>query len=125
MPIRRRISDPLGFARRVAELREKKGLTQAQLGRSAGVSGTCVWNWENGNTFPRVDTLKALARALGTTGTHLVEGDEHPSAYGSGVGAKSGPAADLPDLIRSARESIAAAAGISLDKVRVVLDYDA
>lgn len=124
MPIRRSITDPKGFSRRVSGLREKSGLTLAELGRAAGVSGTCVWNWENGNTFPKVDSLRSLASALGTTGTYLVEGDDPRLADGAGAGMKPEPADDLPDIIRSARESIATAAGIGVGKVRVVLDYD-
>ena len=76
MPIRRRISDPKGFPHRVSTLREGKGLTLAELGRAAGVSGTCVWNWENGNTFPRANTLRTLAADLGTTASYLVEGSD-------------------------------------------------
>ncbi|MGQ0589824.1 MAG: helix-turn-helix domain-containing protein [Sphingosinicella sp.] len=96
MPIRRRITDPKGFARRVAKRREEKGLTLAELGRAAGVSGTCVWNWENGNTFPKAPALRALAAALGATATYLVEGPDEPVL----VAAESSPDAPSTSLPR-------------------------
>jgi len=119
MPIRRRITDPMGFARRVSELRETKHLTLAELGRAAGVSGTCVWNWESGNTCPRAESMKALVSALGTTATYLLDGRDVASDD-----RLLPEQPTLPHVIRSAREAIAEAAGVPLSKVRVVLDYD-
>jgi transcriptional regulator with XRE-family HTH domain len=119
MPIRKRITDRDGFSRRVSELRERHQLTLAELGRAVGVSGTCVWNWEAGNTFPKAGALKELARALGTTPTHLVEGEGASSVVEGEPHQQS-----LSDVIRAARESIAIAAGVGVAKVRVILDYD-
>ena len=124
MPIRKRISDPTGFQRRLKELREVKNLTFAALGRAAGVSGTCVWNWENGNTFPRAVALAPLAKALETTGVYLVEGRENGSSADFKSKRKPDTTVDLSETIRSAREAIAAVAGIGVVKVRVILDYD-
>jgi transcriptional regulator with XRE-family HTH domain len=119
MPIRRRITDPNGFSQRVSELRERRQLTLAQLGRQVGVSGTCVWNWESGNTFPKAGALKALADALGTTATYLVEGGANRVRERT-----ESERPNLSQVIRSARESIAETAGVSIDKVRVTLDYN-
>lgn len=119
MPIRRRITDPMGFAGRVSELRESKHLTLAELGRAAGVSGTCVWNWESGNTIPRAESMKGLVSALGTTATYLVEGRDVSSDDRLPPEQPS-----LSHVIRSAREAISESAGVPISKVRVILDYD-
>lgn len=107
------------FSRQIAILREQHELTQAELGRKVGVSGTCVWNWEGGNTFPRPATLRRLAEALGTSVTNLV-GDSVGSISGSENG-RSEPK-PLAEIIMEARRSVAGAAGVPISKVRVVLD---
>ena len=52
------------FGRRVRELREAKGLSQAELAARAGVSRQLVGAVENGRHLPRVDAGLALAAAL-------------------------------------------------------------
>lgn len=108
------------FSQRVASLREQQDLTQAELGRAVGVSGTCVWNWEGANTFPRPATLKRLAQALGTTVSFL-----SGRADGSGSadkGAELDARRPLAETIMEARQTVAAAAGMPVSKVRVILD---
>lgn len=105
------------FCKRVVELRERRELTQAELGRQAGVSGTCVWNWERGNTYPRPGTMKRLAQALGTSPAFLSGNESNViSTEGQPVGRP------LAEIIAHAREMVASAAGVPLSKVRVVLD---
>ena len=123
MPIRRRLSDPRGFERRVAEQRIAKQLTQVELGKEIGVSGTAVWNWENGNTFPRPAALEALAKALGTTSTYLVDGGEKPALKQVADNETTAPPS-LQALIQCSRERIAALANLPLNKVQVVVDYN-
>lgn len=47
--------------------REHRGLTQAELGRRAGVTGTYIFMLESGRRKGQVATLKKLAAALGVT----------------------------------------------------------
>jgi transcriptional regulator with XRE-family HTH domain len=104
------------FSQRVASLREQQDLTQAELGRVVGVSGTCIWNWEGANTYPRPATLKRLAQALGTTPSFL-------SGRADGSGSDDqGARRPLAETIMEARQTVAAAAGMPVSKVRVVLD---
>jgi len=105
------------FSKRVAELREQRDLTQAELGRKAGVSGTCVWNWESANTYPRPATLKRLAQALATTPDRLTGRDAKQTA-----GRGQEQIRPLAETIMDARQMVASAAGVPLSKVRVVLD---
>jgi DNA-binding XRE family transcriptional regulator len=41
-------------------LRNKIGLTQEQLGKSVGISGKAVSEWETGKSYPQVERLKAF-----------------------------------------------------------------
>jgi transcriptional regulator with XRE-family HTH domain len=47
--------------------REKKGLSQAQVGRIIGVGQPAVDKWESGLTEPSATSLGKLARGLGVT----------------------------------------------------------
>ncbi len=61
--------DRLEFARAVGmvirRLREKRGLSQAQLGDAIGVSQGSVWNIEHGRNAMDLNTLRDYAEALG------------------------------------------------------------
>lgn len=122
MPIRESISPGrnLTFGTRVSHLRHEKGLSQVQLGKTVGVSGTCVWNWEVDNTFPRTGALAKLATALSTTPEYLRDG---PQSDGPAPGLADGET--LSSIIRDCRQQIARAAGLNIAAVRVALDYDA
>ena len=48
----------------ISALREKKGLSQYQLGALVGVTDKAVSKWENGASKPRINTVKKLAQVL-------------------------------------------------------------
>lgn len=106
------------FGKRVERLRDQRELTQMELGNRVGVSGTCIWNWEGGNTFPRSAALSKLAEALGTSVEYL----------SSGIGAATPQRPDAPsprllaDVIKEAEELVARAGGFPVSKVRIVID---
>lgn len=57
----------------VAEQREKKGISQNQLARMSGVPQSVISDIESGKTkAPRIDTLMAIAAALGMTVNELI-----------------------------------------------------
>lgn len=109
----------LAFGKRVANLRDELGLTQIELGKRVGVTGTCVWNWEGGNTFPRSAALSKLARSLGTSVEYLSSG------IGSATQSKPSASADqsLGGVIMEAREVVARAGGVPISRVRIIIDY--
>lgn len=108
------------FGTRVYNLRHEKELSQVQLGKVVGVSGTCVWNWEEDNTFPRAAALAKLASALGTTAEYLRDGPQ------PGIRAPAPTdGAALAGLIQDCRTKIAEAAGLNVAAVRISLDYNA
>lgn len=53
---------------RLAQVRLRKNLTQAQLAELAGVSKRTVERWESGGGAPQITTLLAVCRVLGLSG---------------------------------------------------------
>ncbi len=49
----------------IKRLRERAGLTQAQLAEKVGASQSAVALWETGARMPRADKLPKLAEVLG------------------------------------------------------------
>ena len=59
---------------RVAELRKRRGWSQAELGRRAGVSASTINRAERGETRTlSLNNLEKLARALGISPRSLLE----------------------------------------------------
>jgi len=62
------------FSYNLRRAREQKELSQADLGRLAGISKSEVYRLEAGTRDPRLTTVVALARALGVKGSDLIRG---------------------------------------------------
>ena len=54
------------------ERREELGLTCAEVERKLGIKRTSVNKWENGNYFPRGQTLMKYAEFLGLTADEVL-----------------------------------------------------
>ena len=52
------------FGNFISALRERRGLSQYQLGALVGVSDKAVSKWENGASTPRIGTIRKLAEIL-------------------------------------------------------------
>lgn len=59
--------DAVPIGRRIAALRKKAGLTQAQLAKRLGIAPPSVAAYEIGKTCPALEHLISLARIFGTT----------------------------------------------------------
>ena len=57
----------MGFARKLGLLRNRKGLTQAELGKLINVTPQAVSKWENGISEPDIATIGRIARIFGVT----------------------------------------------------------
>ena len=55
------------LSERIQRWREHKGVTQAALAKSLGISPSAVAQWELGDTKPSVGHLDKLVTALGIT----------------------------------------------------------
>lgn len=58
----------------IAKIRKKQGLSQNQLAKLSGVPQSVICDIESGKTkYPRIDTVAAIAKALGVTIGELIE----------------------------------------------------
>ena len=67
--------DPKATGKIINEKRREKGLTQIQLAEILNVSNRTVSKWENGDGFPDITLLPAIAQALGITIDELLTGN--------------------------------------------------
>lgn len=72
----------MGFANNLKTYRERKGFTQADLGKVLGVTQAVVSFWEIGRNLPEASKLPDLARALGCTVDDLFRNDQHEAKEG-------------------------------------------
>src|SRR3954470_1813603 len=66
------------FAAKLRELRSSRGLTQAELTRSANVTVSYIWKLESRGAAPGIDLVDRLTRALGTVLTDLLPPERMP-----------------------------------------------
>lgn len=59
----------------IKRLRENKGITQAQLAESIGVSSKAVSKWETAKGLPDVTLIEPLAKSLGVSVMELMSGN--------------------------------------------------
>ena len=58
----------------IRELREKRGMTQAELAEKLYVSDKTVSKWENAKGYPDISLLESLAKVLGVSVAELMAG---------------------------------------------------
>lgn len=69
-------SEAVEIGRRIATLREAKGLTQDDLTYALGLGAGTVSRWERGARWPHASQLKKLRDFFGVSIDHIVAGDE-------------------------------------------------
>lgn len=57
---------------RIKILREKLGLSQAELAQKVGISQVCLCRYESGDRSPSYQILKLIANELGCTIDYLI-----------------------------------------------------
>ena len=60
----------------IRDLRENRGMTQAELADQIGVSGKAVSKWETGKGLPDISLLQPLASALHVSLIELMSGEQ-------------------------------------------------
>lgn len=118
-------ADAFSFASRLRVLRENRRLSKTALAKQVGVSTTCVWNWEEGNTEPRPENLVALSKALNASLFYLQNGSEKEESTSASPEAAMPPygGVTLAEVIADAKKRISQLAGIPPEKVNVSLEY--
>ncbi len=59
----------------IKQLREEKGITQAELGELIGVGSKAVSKWETGKGLPDITLIEPLANCLGVSVLELMSGN--------------------------------------------------
>ena len=95
------------FGARIQRLRLALGMSQGQLARLLLVSDPAVCGWELNRTRPKPGRMEALAQILGVSLSDLLGQQE---------------TIPLSAKIASARATIARAAGVSQDRVRISIE---
>lgn len=67
------------IGQKICYLRKAKGLTQADMGETLGVSFQAVSKWERGETLPDISLLVALSDALETTIDNILRVEDRPA----------------------------------------------
>lgn len=62
----------MGISERIKYLRDLHNITQAELGRIAGVSDKAVSTWENGSAEPRMGAIQKMADYFGVSKGWLI-----------------------------------------------------
>lgn len=115
---------PITFAGRLKMLREQNRLSKTALAKAVGVSTTCVWNWEEGNTEPRGENLLFLSRALNVTTEYLEFGVGKLDKTLTGLTSENLAApATLLEVIAEAKMKISKLAIVEPSKVKISIDY--
>lgn len=66
---------------KLASLRKEKGMTQEAVAEKLGVSGQAVSKWENGNSYPDITMLPAIAELFDVTIDELLTGKKKAETY--------------------------------------------
>lgn len=61
---------------KLKELREQKGLTQAELGRRIKISPACISQVEHGDRRPWPNFRKRVSKVLGVPETEIFDGEQ-------------------------------------------------
>ena len=80
---------------RIAALRRKKNITQEALGGLLGVTKQQISLYENGKSDISTNTCSAIAKALDTTVSYLIEGDLQVT-----------PVLNREDIVKEVKESV-------------------
>jgi transcriptional regulator with XRE-family HTH domain len=95
------------LGKRLAALRQERGLTLAQVAEQLGVSKPTVWAWEHDRSQPVAGRIGALADALGVAEAELITGRDVSHAEAA---------------IAEARQAVAEAYGCPPHQVRIMID---
>jgi transcriptional regulator with XRE-family HTH domain len=97
--------------------RERRGITQKELGRITGIHEITLSRWENGHQSPSIKGAELVARALGVPLSELLDGSrsKHNTSEAARVIAREEKSKTPPAAISTARDR--KASGASLEGV--------
>lgn len=71
--------DKVSLGRKIAQARMNQGLNQSELARLLGIKPQSVQQWEKGDSAPKLDRLKAIAKVLNVSFYSLTGDNPAPS----------------------------------------------
>ena len=100
----------------IKELREKRGLTQADLAEKIGVSDKAVSKWETAKGLPDITLMEPLAGALGVSVIELMSGDciTNRNVSGNMLRSKIYVCPICGNIIHTCGEAVVSCCGITL-----------
>lgn len=100
----------------IKQLREKKNLTQSELGEMIGVSDKTVSKWETGRGLPDISLVETIAKSLGISVSELFAGEyiTNNNRSGNMMKGKFYVCPVCGNVIQSLGESVISCCGISL-----------
>lgn len=100
----------------IKNLREKKGLTQAELADKLCVSSKAVSKWETGKGLPDINLIEPLSAALGVSVMELMSGDAviNQNISSNILRSKFYVCPLCGNIIRTTGEAIVSCCGITL-----------
>lgn len=104
----------MGIGRRIKQAREAAGLTQEELGKLVGVTGSAITNYEKETSHPKEPVMYSLIEALGVDANFLFQ---------DCVKIKSAPS-DLSEEAHKIAESYERLTDHGKGAVRAILGYE-
>jgi transcriptional regulator with XRE-family HTH domain len=93
-------------------IREKQGLTLAQLAEQLGTNARQIWRWESGENDPSGEKMGQLARILNVSVDYLLDLSDMPET--------SKPASELDSTERKILDALRR--GDKLEAIRVIVE---
>ena len=109
------------FGKRLRQVREKAGLSVAELARKIKLSPQAVYKWERGDGRPRRPSLDALVEILQAPELESLFGVSRRGGVMLSVDAVAS-VGGLSDVIALSKQAIADAAGISVADVTILIE---
>lgn len=100
----------------IKQLREAKGMTQAELAEKLGISGKAVSKWETAKGLPDISLLEPLSKALGISVTELMSGEpvQNKNISANILRSKFYVCPVCGNIIRTTGETVISCCGITL-----------
>ena len=111
----------------IKQLREKRGLTQAELAQRIGVSDKTISKWETAKGLPDISLLQPLAQALGISVIELMNGEHiiNKNTSANMLRCKFYVCPVCGNIIHSTGDSVISCCGITLPALEAeVADED-
>ena len=109
------------FGKRLRQLRERDGLSVAELASQINVTPQAVYKWERDDSLPRRSSLDALVELLNAPELESLFGVAGRGGARLSIDTAVG-VGGLSDVIALSKQAIADAAGITVEDVTIVLE---